>query len=66
MYQSIPSLTIPPPPREIFLMGEFPTPQAYKKELKPRPPGAFSSIIYYKNVKKWDKSCKTARLSVDD
>ena len=53
MYQSIPSLTIPPGqnPRAIFLMGEFPTPgqkgvqnphpRAYKNELKPHPGGIF-------------------------
>ena len=64
MYQSIPSLTIPPGqnPQAIFLMGEFPTPQG-KKSLKPPPPGpikwaktpppeAFSSITHYKNMKK--------------
>ena len=63
MYQSIPSLTIPPGknPRAIFLTGEFPTPRAkkefktptpraYKNELKPTP-GAFFSIIHYKNIK---------------
>ena len=41
MYQSIPSLTTPPPgqnPWAIFLMGEFPTPWA-RKEFKPPPPG---------------------------
>ena len=63
MYQSIPSLTIPP---GNFLMGEFsnprakrkfktPTPRAYRNELKPHP-GAFSSIIHYKNMKKWDRN----------
>ena len=53
MYQSIPSLTIPPlakPPGN-FLMGEFPTPgqkrsskphpQAYKNEIKPHTLGIF-------------------------
>ena len=65
MYQSIPSLTIPPPPgqnpRAIFLMANSPPlgqkwsskplPQAYKNELKPHP-RAFSSIIHYENMKK--------------
>ena len=68
MYQSIPSLTIPPPPWANFLMGEFPTPlsgakkkfktptpRAYKNELKPHP-GAFFSIIHYKNMEKWDRN----------
>ena len=54
MYQSIPSLIIPPGqnPRAIFLMGEFPTPgkkrsskppppRAYENELKPHPRGIF-------------------------
>ena len=60
--QSIPSLTTP---RAIFLMGEFPTPgqtevqnpdaRAYKNELNPTP-GAFSSIIHYKNMKKEDRN----------
>ena len=60
MYQSIPSLTIPP---GNFLMGEYPTPRArkkskastpwaYKNELKPHPRGAFFSIIHSKNMKK--------------
>ena len=51
MYQSIPSLTIPP---GNFLMDEFPTPRAkkefktptvraYKNELKPHPGGIFLS-----------------------
>ena len=68
MYQSIPILTIPPGqnPQEMFLMGEFPTPRAkrkfktpthlaYKNELKPHP-GEFPPIIYYKNMKKWDRN----------
>ena len=40
MYQSIPSLTIPPGqnPQSNFLMGEFPTPWA-RKEFKTPPPG---------------------------
>ena len=54
MYQSIPSLTMPPGqnPRAIFLMGEFPTPRekkefktptprTYENELKPHPRGIF-------------------------
>ena len=65
MYQPIPSLTIPPPTRA-FCDGRIPhprekrtfktpTPRAYKNELKPHP-GAFSSIIHYKNMKKWDRN----------
>ena len=40
MYQSVPSLSIPPGqyPRPIFLMGEFLTPRA-RKEFKTPPPG---------------------------
>ena len=63
MYQSIPSLTILP---GNFLMGEFPItpeqkrsskphPRAYKNEVKPTP-GAFFSIIHYKNMKNWDRN----------
>ena len=56
MYQSIPSLTIPPPgnffDRRIphpsgKKVVQNPHPRAYKNELKPHP-GAFSSIIHYK------------------
>ena len=62
MYQSIPSLTIPPPPlRQLFLMGRIPHPpakkefkantlRAYKNELKSHP-GAFSKIIHNKIMK---------------
>ena len=32
-----------------------PDPQAYKNELKPHL-RAFSSIIHYKNMKKWDRN----------
>ena len=69
MYQSIPSLTISPgkTPWQFF-DGRIPTPgqkefktptspRAYKNEQKPPLPGAFSSIIHNKNMKKWDKSC---------
>ena len=45
MYQSIPSLTIPP---GNFFMGEFLTPWAYKNELKPHPPGHFSQLFTVK------------------
>ena len=47
---------------QFFLMGEFPIPQLKKsskppppgpiKRAKTPPPGVFSSIIYYKNMKK--------------
>ena len=58
MYQSIPSLTIPP---GNFFMGEFPTPwakkkfktptpRAYKNELKPYPRGIF---LNYSILKTW-------------
>ena len=56
MYQSIPSLTIPPP--AILFMGEFPTPRQKRvqnphlpglyKRAKTPPRGAFSSIVHYK------------------
>ena len=68
MYQSIPSLTIPPraKPRGNFFDGRIshppgkkgvqnPHPRAYKNELKPHP-GAFFSIIQYKNMKKLDRN----------
>ena len=45
MYQSVPSLSIPPGqyPRPIFLMGEFLTPRA-RKEFKTPPPGPIKRL----------------------
>ena len=63
MYQSIPSLTIPPPPPPAKPLGEFfdgripipgqeefktPTPRAYEKELKPHPWGHFPQLFTIK------------------
>ena len=60
MYQSIPSLTIPPRAKPLgkFLMGEFPTPgqkgvqnphpRAYKNELKPHPRDISSRLFTIK------------------
>ena len=68
MYQSIPSLTIPPPPPRAklpvnFSMGEFPTPEVQNphprglvKRAKTPPPEAFFSIVHNKNMKKSDRN----------
>ena len=75
MYQSIPSLTIPPwaKPQGNFFDGRIPhppgkkefktpTPRAYENELKPHPQGIFLNYSPQKHDKMRQKSCKTVRL----
>ena len=64
MYQSVPSLTISPPPRQNpgnFLIGKFPTPgkkrdpnphpRVYKNELKPHHRERFPQLFTIKTLK---------------
>ena len=77
MYQSIQAWPSPrAKPRALFLIGEFPTPQAikefktpttlaYKTRAKTPPPVAFSSNITKKKQEKMrQKSCKTASFII--
>ena len=57
MYQSIPSLTIPP---GNFFDGRIPHPRAYKNELKPHPQGHVPQLFIIKTWKMRQKSRKTA------
>ena len=58
MYQSIPSLTIPPGnffdgriPHPLGKKSSNPHPRAYKNELKPHPRGHFSQLFIVKTWK---------------
>ena len=79
MYQSIPSLTIPPgkPPGN-FLIGEFltpgqksvqnPHPRAYKNELKPHPRRHFPQLFTIKTWKNETEIMQNCKIlsSLDD